>query len=115
MSVESVIHEGHIAIKAKPEPGEGRWGAGIMPNQTERPTSDIVILPRHSEMERDGVRIGMIAALQAINPSDAIAAAVSFLLSSRETHPEVLGKVLSLEVTRGNRRARIIDVLSGRV
>ncbi len=109
------IREGHISIKAKPDFGEGRWGKGVMPSASERPTADVIILPRVSELERDGVRMGMIAALQAVAPADAIAAAVSYLLSSRETHPDLLGKVLSVEVTRGTRRARIIDVLTGKV
>lgn len=109
------IHEGAISIKARPEPGEGRWGQGIMPDHSARAVPDVVVVPRVSPLERDGVRMGMLAALSAVEPSDAIAAAVSFLLSEREKHPELLGKVLSAEVTRGARRARIIDVLSGRV
>lgn len=113
--VPSTISVGHIAISARPEPGQGRWGKGVMPSADQRPTADVVIIPRVSELERDGVRMGMIAALQAVAPADAIAASVSFLLSARDTHPDLLGKVLAAPITRGERRARIIDVLSGRV
>ena len=73
---------------------------------------DVSIVPQTSPLQRDVVRAGLIAMLQQANVADAVAAAFSFLLGAMDSHPHVVRKVLSAEVTRGSLRYRIIDVFN---
>jgi len=106
-----VVRTGVIAIKARPEPGEGRWAPGIMPALAERPTT-IVEMPRVSALGHDAIRAGLVAALAQADIGDAIGAALGFLLHCVDQHPHVLRTTLSAEVSRGAVSCRIIDVLN---
>lgn len=109
--MEERVVMGNIAIKARPLPGEGRWGQGIFPNATDKLIEQANGRPL-SSFEHDAVRAGLVATLMDAELADGIGAALGYVLHQLDQHPHVVKRILGAEVQRGGIRCRLIDALN---